>query len=1028
MNVRMPNTYKLRNYKSMIMRKVLIPFVFIFTCIASIASNYELALQHYSIKHGLSGNRINAIFQDSKDFIWICTDNGLNRFDSHSFTIYQHSNNDPKSIQSDDVNCAFEDSEGNLWFGTRMGLARFDRRQNEFENIEICTESNHTMAPVWSIQEIDNELWIGSYGGLFILNKESMEHRHVAFNDTIPGGNSVKTMALEGTANVWIGTEGAGLYIMNLNTKQLTSLHEALNRHTLLKDHGVKKIIIDSDADVWLTSYGGGLHMFNKHDSSFASYELAEDRKTYITSFTQDTKGYFWICLEKGGTVIFKKGQGIIERFDKNTSLYKKLKRCVYEDKKGAIWFGTYNNGVYMYHKLNKHFEYFVPYEKAYDLDESNSVLAIHEGNDKTLWIGTDGGGLINLHPKKNMVEIHKKTEGLNSIPENTILSLAEDNKNQLYIGTYTQGLSIYNLNTGKFNNFKSDRNKAHSLSDDSIWDIFINDDGKVWLGTNLGGVNIFDPKTLKFEHIRHIHGHPNSLSSDVIRCFHKDSQNNIWIGTAHGLNLYDEETGKFKVFLHEPHDPKSISNSLISCMLEDSNGNLWIGTIGGGINKFNDVDESFECFDKSNGLVSNIVYGMLEDQQGNLWVSTNRGLCLITPETGSCLIYKEENGLIESQFNNGAYYKSAEGKLFFGGIEGLCSFFPYDIRHNYHIPKITITDFSVTNQSIHHKSSNIMNAHISEVDTIFLNYRQNTIQFKFAALNFLHPESNQFSYKLEPFDEDWNYVGNSKAASYTNLSPGKYTFNVIGSNNDNIWNTQPYTIDLIISPPFYGTLWFKMSVVLLITCSIYLGIRLKSKKLARQQLVLKKMVEAKSQEIKEKDLILYEIEKKQAAKLHDKLNNEVIHKSKELSYYILLIINKNKLLNDLRDILKKLVRSRKELSNDDLKNMVRMINSNLSLENEWVEFDSNFIRSHKDFISKLKENYPTLTSYDLRLCSLYQLNVSTRDIAATIGISQTSVKMARYRLRKKLNLEAGADLLSFLKSFSKQEDTEAFS
>jgi hypothetical protein len=281
--------------------------------------------------------------------------------------------------------------------------------------------------------------------------------------------------------------------------------------------------------------------------------------------------------------------------------------------------------------------------------------------------------------------------------------------------------------------------------------------------------------------------------------------------------------------------------------------------------------------------------------------------------------------------------------------------------------------------------------------------------------LNYTHADKNAFAYKLEPFDKEWNYVDNARTATYTNLDPGTYIFKVKGSNNDNVWNENPTAVTLIITPPYWKTLWFKIFVSIFMITGIYVAYKIKVSTIKKQKEMLSLLVHERTIEIEEKNKLLLETEKRNAQLVHQKLNDELALKSKELTNYTLLIIQKNKLLDELKKKLKEAMRSPGSSNLRDFKNLLKLINYNFSPEKEWGEFNANFNRIHEGFADSLRAKFNELTNNDLRLCALYRIGIPTKDIAEAMGISQTSVKMARYRLRKKLGLTPEEDISEFL-------------
>jgi hypothetical protein len=482
------------------------------------------------------------------------------------------------------------------------------------------------------------------------------------------------------------------------------------------------------------------------------------------------------------------------------------------------------------------------------------------------------------------------------------------------------------------------------------------------------------------------------------------------------GLNILNEDS-TFTSFFHR-NQTNTLSNNNVLCIYEDSRKNLWMGTHGGGINRYDYRTDTFENFQESNGLSGNIVYGILEDEQGNLWLSTNRGISKFDVDRRRFKNFDTRSGLSSSQFNIGAHFKQSDGRMFFGNIEGVSSFYPHHIRQNSFIPPVVITSFQLFNKTVNIGTESILKKAISETTEITLDHTQSFLSIGFSALNYTHPDKNSFQYILEPFNEEWINAGSTKIATYTNLDPGTYTFKVKGSNNDDVWSENFASLRIVITPPFWKTWWFNLLCFALCIVALYGIYIVKVNSIRKQQVVLKALVDERTSEIEEKNALLLETEKTNALLLNQKLNDELSSKSKELSKYALLIIQKNRLLDELKKKLKEVLRNPASSNLRDFRNLVQMINYNFSPEKECKEFSVNFNTVHQGFSDTLKSRFPDLTNNDLRLCALYRIGIPTKDIAEAMGISQTSVKMARYRLRKKLGLSPEEDIHQFLQNF----------
>jgi ligand-binding sensor domain-containing protein len=986
------------------MRSAAFLFLFFAFFFAQITSAQKIKFQHLSVDNGLSQNTVNCIFQDSRGFMWLGTQNGLNKYDGTAFTVFKNVTEDSTSISSSDIYSAFEDKNKNVWFGTNSGLSRYNRKRNTFSNFDLFLDGQYAMRPVWCIESAgkNDNLWIGASGGLFSFNTVTKQFNHYIINDSIQNANSVRALCEDHKGDLWVGTYYGGLYQFDKNKGTFKILDPGLGLSKGDND-GVMCIMEDSDGYIWIGKEDGSLIRYDKQHNTFVHFTDFKE-KYPINSLLETREGQLWIGTDKGGTFLFDKSRQKFFPLSEKTENGTDVVLSLFNDAKGDIWLGTFHGGAFLFDKTDTTFNHILPYKEIKSDEENNSVLSIYQ-DDQDLWLGTDGGGLV----RKNQQAVHyyKKTLGKNGIAGNTILCLAPGSNDLLYIGTYADGMSVYDKRTGKFKTY----NQTNGLSDNSVWVIYPDGD-YLWIGTNKGGLNLFNVKLGTFRHFTNTLKDNRTISSNTIRSICKDSRGKLWVGTVSGLNVFNAEDSTFSNYLHT----KSVMSDInIRCIYEDSKKNMWMGTHGGGINKYDYRTDSFTHYQEKDGLAGNIVYGILEDAQGNLWLSTNKGISKFDPEKQTFKNFDTRSGLTNAQFNVGAYYKNKSGKMYFGTIEGVCSFFPYSIRENNFIPPVVVTDFSLFNKPVAIGEDSPLKQAITETSEIVLDHKQSVFSFKFSALNYTHADKNAFAYKLEPFDKEWNYVDNARTATYTNLDPGTYIFKVKGSNNDNVWNENPTAVTLIITPPYWKTLWFKIFVSIFMITGIYVAYKIKVSTIKKQKEMLSLLVHERTIEIEEKNKLLLETEKRNAQLVHQKLNDELALKSKELTNYTLLIIQKNKLLDELKKKLKEAMRSPGSSNLRDFKNLLKLINYNFSPEKEWGEFNANFNRIHEGFADSLRAKFNELTNNDLRLCALYRIGIPTKDIAEAMGISQTSVKMARYRLRKKLGLTPEEDISEFL-------------
>jgi streptogramin lyase len=509
------------------------------------------------------------------------------------------------------------------------------------------------------------------------------------------------------------------------------------------------------------------------------------------------------------------------------------------------MWVGTRFGGLNIYDKEKYGFLHYKYNSYEQNCLSNNNVTDFAEADDGTVYITTDGGSLNHFDPRTGRFE-----NFIGKFSTNKILSVAIDKNKNLWLGTWAGGLNFYNPQTKKVKTYYYDANNPRSLSNDNIFDIHVTRSGDVWIGTWGNGVCKYNYDTDDFTRFVHDDKDPNSLSGSPIALIHEDSSGKIWIGTEQeGLDLYDPETGKFTHYQTGPEEGKLSSNAVYS-IYEDSKKRMWFGTNGSGLNLFDANLQTFTVFRQKDGLPNDAILGILEDSNGNIWMSTNKGISRFDPEKNVFKNYTESDGLQSDQFTRWAFRKLSSGHLLFGGTNGFNMFHAENIRENTTVPPVYITDFKLFNRSVAIGEDQILKKNVMVTDEIELDNNQNIFSIDFTAINFRQPEKNRYKYIMEGFQEDWIDAGSERKVSYTNLSPGEYTFKVIASNNDGVWNTEGATLKINIIPPFWRTWWFTSLVVAAAASAIIGYNRYIKKKAKQQQEDLKRVIEERTREI----------------------------------------------------------------------------------------------------------------------------------------------------------------------------------
>jgi signal transduction histidine kinase/ligand-binding sensor domain-containing protein/DNA-binding response OmpR family regulator len=811
----------------------------------------------FSSKDGLSSNAVNSILKDRYGYMWFATADGLNKFDGENFTVYRHNAADSTSVPSNNIVSLCEDANGNLWVGTSESLCLYDRRRDAFINYNFIACG---FVRALCLDESGN-LWIGSYLGLFVLNTRTGKVNHYSAK---PGtvnqliSNTVISIFEDSRKRVWIGTnEGLHLYLGN-NKGFQRYLHSDTDPLSIT-DNSVRSIAEDADRNLWFGTNDGGLSQLLPNGKGFKNYRsIAGDINSLsnnrVYALASDRAGKLWVGTESGLNILDPRS-GKTSRIGNDArnkyGLVSTSIRSIYIDKNGVYWIGTLMGGVSKYDKNLVFFN--LRQSNAFDRDGLSApiITSFVEDAEGDIYVGTDGGGLNHYHRKTGLF-CHPK---LIDDPVNKLLKILamERVENELWIGTYGQGIYILNTKSGSVKHYTKGKGDKNLLSND-IFCLKKDRDGNVWIGTNGDGVSLFNRKTSTLHHFAKYPapGDDKLPSNGFIRSIQEDPLGNIWIASnGSGIVVYRPVYKDFKELKREN---SNLPSNHVSDVYVDQKGVIWTGTLGGGLSRFDNHNQKFVSYSEDDGLSNAVIYKILESDSGKLWVSTNKGISSFDVKNGKFKNYSSQNGLQKSTFCIGAGLKTASGELFFGGLDGFNFFNPQTFRPNRVVPALVFTDLKIANRSVMPGAGEPIKEHISVAKEITLGYRQ-SFSLDFVALNYTAPGENRYSYKLEGFDKDWNNVETSRKAVYTNLDPGHYTFRLKATSDDGAWTSNETSIRIYVKPPFWRTTYAYAVYVLLIAGFLvawrYWGIRKIKRKFALEQerMQTKQMIEQERKE-----------------------------------------------------------------------------------------------------------------------------------------------------------------------------------
>ncbi|MCD4788599.1 MAG: histidine kinase [Bacteroidales bacterium] len=838
----------------------------------SLQSQDTYCYDHITSEDGLSQSTVNCILQDRDGFIWIGTQNGLNKYDGYHFTYYQNQPSDSTSLSDNYILSICEDNEGYLWVGTMSGgLNRLDKQTGRFTSFinspaDTNSISNNT---IWAVS-VDKygKIWAGSNNGISLFDPTDQIFNYYRFSESDTNtisSDMVLSFFKDNMGSMWIGTL-KGICRFN---EESGNFHRITNN---IKDEKINELAIwtinqNADGNIILGT-NKGLWELNLKTEKF--HKLSDKKK-----YQPET---VWSVLPiKNGNILFGTRKGLMllqypslicksincdpsnTETGSNNNVW-----CIFKDNSGIIWTGT-DKGIIKIDSKGKKFRVFNAKPGKKMALSSNNVNAILIDHLNTLWIGTEGGGLNRLDKEKNRFIVYKTNNFIqNSLSNNNVWSLLEDKDGVIYAGTYGGGLNAFDRKSETFKVYKENKKDPESLSNNRILTMLEDKEGIIWIGTRGGGLNRFDKKTEKFEAFIPDPKNEKSISSYIIISLAEDNYGNLWVGTFEGgISIYDKKNKIFKTYKNEPDEPGSISNNNIWSIFFDSKKRMWLGTQGGlNVALHPNEDMTFMRFTSEQGLSSNAIFGITEDNNGNIWMSTFRGISMLNiqafeellvnedkPDKFDCdpfnplfNIYDSGDGLQSNEFNQGAYYKSKDGTIYFGGSKGVNYFNPDSLKESTYNPPVIITDFKIFNKSVgvvpdgfkgdvsKNKIITIDNDYflskkISYLDKIELTYRESVFSFEFSSLDYTLSKKNQYAYLMEGFNKDWNYVAGKNSATYTNLDAGKYVFRVKATNSDGKWSNNEARLEITIIPPFWKTTWFIIIVIIISVIVLFVSV-----------------------------------------------------------------------------------------------------------------------------------------------------------------------------------------------------------
>ncbi len=871
----------------------------------SILQAQNISFSYLTIEDGLSQSTCFDVQQDTTGLVWIATHDGLNRFDGYKFRVFRQQAGDSASLCNSIVRCLQLDGRGTLWVGTAGGgLARWLAESETFRNFAPNDPARpglgHGMIRNMSLHQ--GHIWLATDQGLSLL-----DWRTEQFVELPPAFGRLARLAChdvqETPSWVFVSTD-AGLFRYDKASQRIERMRPPAFAPATPDSLASVDLELGPDGFLWV-AFNSGLGRFSIEQGRFVEHFAPGDgsglplpHQTVLKVFF-DSRGNLWVGTSDG-LVVREASTGRAKAFsmdDGPGSILHNNIASLYEDEAGVVWVGAWEMGI------SKH----DPYARKFRLVESDgrpdlparTVRMVFPDRDSVLWIGYVEGGLARLDRSTGRFDhYHERLPGASALPDYTASALCLARDGTLWVGTWGHGLQrgVWHDSARRDSvaAWVEYSRESRGLAHNAVQAILEDSRGLLWVATG-EGLDVLDPASDSLYHLLNL---PGQTASSIQGALVEDRWGQVWAGSWGGLHrVRVEGPGRFAVetFTHAQH---GLPDDRVISMDYDGQGRLFVGTFGGGLAVLTDLRQQprSQAFAERDGLANNVVYGLhLDPASEQLWASTNKGLSRLDLRQGGLANYDVSHGLQSDGFFWGASARGASGELFFGGIKGLNAFFPWEVKDNPYMPRVAATDLKLYNVSLAPSPDGILKRSVVLSQSIELSYQDKVIAIEFAALHFSVPGNHLYAYRLLNFDDEWIYTdAKNRLATYTNLDPGRYVFQVKATNSDGVWSDHVLSLELVVLPPFYATWWFRLALGAALAFMAFTFYKVRVRRIKEHNRELQRLVGVRTAELVHKN---QELEAKHL---------ELEQKNAELEQQKEEIMSQNEQISSQRDQLEK--------------------------------------------------------------------------------------------------------------------------
>lgn len=792
------------------------------------ALSHNTTFQFLDVDDGLSQNSVVDIIQDSYGFIWIATQDGLNRYDGKNFVYFEKYFNDITKFDYSKLGRLYVDEDDKLWLTLSNGsLEYMDPNTNDFRLVPEIPEASCLLQV-----DVDTH-WIGTFGsGLF-----NLVNGNTQFDKRIPP-QSIYNIRKFSDGKIGIAAE-RGFYLYD---------GYEFFFYPIPGGYQVSDVLPDESGTIWISTFGGGMYQFNQENEKIEQFH-GIDIDANIEEIWIDDEGRFWAATFGKGIFTFHLNDRVVRQFsqdpkDKSSLGYDDV-LCIFQDDSGTLWFGTDGAGLALTGQVPKKFNKLVQSQvkSGIQVDIVRSIFAYDDGRT---WMGTWGKGLVYFNRESGELFNYYADDRKESLSNNRVISLAMDGENDLWLSVQEGGIDILiESEQNKDPDGAHFQHKAIGLKDNTIYDMLPESRTSMWLACRYTGLTLFDKNKGILKQFLAERGNSTAIPSNFIQVIEPGPNGTLFLGTENsGVVIFDKESETFKS-IESLANKQTLSSKQIKS-LNFIEPLLWIGTQNGGLNCYHTETGKITAFRREQGLPNNVVYAVLNDDENDLWISTNRGICEIKPIISKELLPQDIDvhcfdvfdGLQGMEFNTGAYFRSESGTLFFGGLNGINWINPTDISLDENTVNVMINEVMVNNRPFIMDTVPFAKKHVK------LKHKQNAISFMYRALDYSLSNNNRYEYRLDGYRDEWIDADKLTMASFTNLSPGEYRFDVRASNHDGVMNEAYSSFTFEIVPAVWQTWWFRILMALAIATIIVKVVKWRTARL-KEELALQRKVNA---------------------------------------------------------------------------------------------------------------------------------------------------------------------------------------